>query len=58
MLANAPKAENEIGHWHLSRLRLVLHLEKELSALAGERVFNRLRQLARLIGREPHLAVG
>jgi exopolyphosphatase/guanosine-5'-triphosphate,3'-diphosphate pyrophosphatase len=38
--------------------RLVLHLQGELSALAGERLFNRLRQLARLIGREPELAVG
>jgi len=33
--------------------RLVLRLEGEMAALAGERVFNRLRQLARLIGREP-----
>jgi hypothetical protein len=39
-------------------LRLVLHLQGELSALAGERLFNRLRQLARLVGREPELAVG
>jgi exopolyphosphatase / guanosine-5'-triphosphate,3'-diphosphate pyrophosphatase len=37
--------------------RLVLHLRGELSALAGERVFNRLRQLARLIGREPDIAI-
>jgi exopolyphosphatase/guanosine-5'-triphosphate,3'-diphosphate pyrophosphatase len=33
--------------------RLVLHLENGLDSLAGERVFARLRQLARLIGREP-----
>lgn len=35
--------------------RLVLHLPGELSALAGDRVFNRLRQLARLVGREPDM---
>jgi exopolyphosphatase / guanosine-5'-triphosphate,3'-diphosphate pyrophosphatase len=35
--------------------RLVLHLTGTLAALAGERVFNRLRQLGRLIGREPVL---
>jgi exopolyphosphatase/guanosine-5'-triphosphate,3'-diphosphate pyrophosphatase len=33
--------------------RLVLRFDGELKALAGERVFARLRQLARLIGREP-----
>jgi exopolyphosphatase / guanosine-5'-triphosphate,3'-diphosphate pyrophosphatase len=33
--------------------RLVLRLENDLAALAGERLFNRLRQLARLVGREP-----
>jgi exopolyphosphatase / guanosine-5'-triphosphate,3'-diphosphate pyrophosphatase len=33
--------------------RLVLHLENGQENLAGERVFVRLRQLARLIGREP-----
>lgn len=32
---------------------LVLRFESDLAALAGERVFARLRQLARLIGREP-----
>lgn len=37
----------------VERGRLVLRLAGPLSALAGERVFNRLRQLARLIGREP-----
>jgi exopolyphosphatase/guanosine-5'-triphosphate,3'-diphosphate pyrophosphatase len=40
----------------VERGRLVLHLEGELSPLSGERVFNRLRQLARLIGREPVIA--
>jgi len=33
--------------------RLVLHLGGAFTTLAGERVFVRLRQLARLIGREP-----
>jgi exopolyphosphatase/guanosine-5'-triphosphate,3'-diphosphate pyrophosphatase len=33
--------------------RLVLRFENEFKSLAGERVFVRLRQLARLIGREP-----
>jgi exopolyphosphatase / guanosine-5'-triphosphate,3'-diphosphate pyrophosphatase len=33
--------------------RLVLRFDGEFKALAGERVFARLRQLARLIGREP-----
>jgi exopolyphosphatase/guanosine-5'-triphosphate,3'-diphosphate pyrophosphatase len=37
------------------RNRVVLRLEGELTALAGERLFNRLRQLARLIGREPEI---
>jgi hypothetical protein len=31
----------------------VLHFENGMKDLAGERVFVRLRQLARLIGREP-----
>jgi len=35
--------------------RLVLRMPGKYAALAGERVFNRLRTLARLIGREPHL---
>ncbi|HEX2216656.1 MAG TPA: exopolyphosphatase [Xanthobacteraceae bacterium] len=39
----------------VERRRLTLRLDNPLSALAGERVFNRLRQLARLIGREPVL---
>ncbi len=37
----------------VERGRLVLRFENGLAALAGERVFARLRQLARLIGREP-----
>jgi exopolyphosphatase/guanosine-5'-triphosphate,3'-diphosphate pyrophosphatase len=36
--------------------QLVLRLEDELAALAGERLFNRLRQLARLFGIEPVIA--
>jgi len=34
----------------------VLRLSGGHAPLAGERVFNRLKQLARLIGREPVLA--
>jgi exopolyphosphatase/guanosine-5'-triphosphate,3'-diphosphate pyrophosphatase len=37
----------------VERGRLVLRFKNGLKALAGERVFVRLRQLARLIGREP-----
>jgi exopolyphosphatase / guanosine-5'-triphosphate,3'-diphosphate pyrophosphatase len=37
----------------VERGRLVLRFENDVNALAGERVFARLRQLARLIGREP-----
>src|SRR5947207_5507864 len=37
----------------VERGRLVLRFENGLAALAGERLFVRLRQLARLIGREP-----
>jgi len=37
----------------VQRGRLVLRFENGLKDLAGERVFSRLRQLARLIGREP-----
>jgi exopolyphosphatase/guanosine-5'-triphosphate,3'-diphosphate pyrophosphatase len=36
--------------------KLVLRLPGDLAPLAGERLFNRLRQLARLIGREPVMA--
>jgi exopolyphosphatase/guanosine-5'-triphosphate,3'-diphosphate pyrophosphatase len=35
--------------------KLVLRLEGELAALAGDRLANRLRQLGKLIGREPTL---
>jgi exopolyphosphatase/guanosine-5'-triphosphate,3'-diphosphate pyrophosphatase len=37
----------------VERGRLTLRFPAPLSALAGERVFSRLRQLARLVGREP-----
>jgi exopolyphosphatase/guanosine-5'-triphosphate,3'-diphosphate pyrophosphatase len=37
----------------VERGRLVLRFRNGLRDLAGERVFVRLRQLARLIGREP-----
>jgi exopolyphosphatase / guanosine-5'-triphosphate,3'-diphosphate pyrophosphatase len=37
----------------VERGRLVLRLHGDCKALAGERVLARLRQLARLIGREP-----
>jgi exopolyphosphatase/guanosine-5'-triphosphate,3'-diphosphate pyrophosphatase len=39
----------------VERHRLVLRLEGKYASLAGERVFSRLKQLARLIGREPLL---
>lgn len=39
----------------VERERLVLRMRGKYAALAGDRVFNRLRTLARLIGREPHL---
>jgi exopolyphosphatase/guanosine-5'-triphosphate,3'-diphosphate pyrophosphatase len=39
----------------IERHRLVLRLEGKYASLAGERVFSRLKQLARLIGREPLL---
>jgi exopolyphosphatase/guanosine-5'-triphosphate,3'-diphosphate pyrophosphatase len=39
----------------VQRGRLVLRLTGDLAALAGERVNNRLRTLARLIGREPQV---
>jgi exopolyphosphatase/guanosine-5'-triphosphate,3'-diphosphate pyrophosphatase len=38
--------------------RLVLRFKNGLKDLAGERVFNRLRQLARLIGRDPLMETG
>jgi len=37
----------------VERHRLVLRLERECAALAGERVYSRLKHLARLIGRDP-----
>lgn len=37
----------------VERHKLVLRLQGDCAALAGERVFSRLRHLARLIGREP-----
>jgi exopolyphosphatase / guanosine-5'-triphosphate,3'-diphosphate pyrophosphatase len=51
MPAILPRAPMEVEHG-----RLVLRLNGDCAALAGERVFNRLRQLARLIGREPVIA--
>src|SRR5215469_8298987 len=42
----------------IERHRLALRLPDEFAALAGERVGNRLRSLARLIGREPVLLMG
>jgi exopolyphosphatase/guanosine-5'-triphosphate,3'-diphosphate pyrophosphatase len=42
----------------VQRGRLVLRLTGDLKALAGERVNNRLRTLARLIGREPQVIIG
>src|SRR5579862_1415972 len=42
----------------VERHRLALHLPGGYAALAGERVLNRLRSLARLIGREPVMLVG
>src|SRR5262249_33490815 len=38
--------------------RLILDLDAKLAPLAGERLFNRLRQLGRLIGREPVMITG
>lgn len=37
----------------VERGRLTLQLKGKYAALAGDRVFNRLKQLARLVGREP-----
>jgi exopolyphosphatase/guanosine-5'-triphosphate,3'-diphosphate pyrophosphatase len=42
----------------VERHRLALHLPNSYAALAGERVLNRLRALARLIGREPVMLMG
>ncbi len=38
--------------------RLALRLPGRFSALAGERILDRLRSLARLIGREPVVLLG
>jgi exopolyphosphatase/guanosine-5'-triphosphate,3'-diphosphate pyrophosphatase len=46
-----PATPLEVQHGNL-----VLRLPGEHAPLAGERVFNRLKQLARLIGREPMMA--
>jgi exopolyphosphatase/guanosine-5'-triphosphate,3'-diphosphate pyrophosphatase len=40
----------------VERGKLVLRLNRAFAALAGERLFNRVKQLARLIGREPVMA--
>lgn len=40
------------------KAKLVLTLPSDLAPLAGDRLFNRLKQLGRLIGREPVVAVG
>src|SRR5271170_4418095 len=42
----------------VERHRLALRLPGKLATLSGERVLNRLRSLARLIGREPVLLLG
>ena len=42
----------------VERGRLKLKLHGKSPSLAGERLFNRLRQLARLIGREPVMETG
>jgi exopolyphosphatase/guanosine-5'-triphosphate,3'-diphosphate pyrophosphatase len=42
----------------VERHRLALHLPNSYATLAGERVLNRLRTLARLIGREPVMLMG
>jgi len=42
----------------VERHRLALHLPGQFGALAGDRVFGRLRTLARLIGREPVILLG
>jgi len=42
----------------VERHRLALHLPGQFASLAGERVVNRLRALARLIGREPVVLMG
>jgi exopolyphosphatase/guanosine-5'-triphosphate,3'-diphosphate pyrophosphatase len=41
----------------VERGKLILHLPRRYAALSSDRVFNRLRQLARLIGREAAIEV-
>jgi exopolyphosphatase/guanosine-5'-triphosphate,3'-diphosphate pyrophosphatase len=41
----------------VEKQRLVLRMGGQYAALGGERVFGRLRTLARLVGREPHLVM-
>jgi exopolyphosphatase/guanosine-5'-triphosphate,3'-diphosphate pyrophosphatase len=48
-----PRAPMQVEHG-----KLVLKLSRDLEPLAGERVLNRLRQLARLVGRESVMATG
>ena len=48
-----PRAPMRVAH-----RRLVLDLDAKLAPLAGERLFNRLRQLARLVGRDPVMVTG
>ena len=43
---------------HCSRARLILALPTELADLASERCLSRLRQLARLVGREAEVRIG
>lgn len=45
-----PKTPMQVERGHL-----VLHMPGEFAALSGERVWNRMRTLARLIGREPEI---
>jgi exopolyphosphatase/guanosine-5'-triphosphate,3'-diphosphate pyrophosphatase len=42
----------------VERGKLVLRLQGDLAALAGERLFNRVRRLGKVIGREPAVRVG
>jgi exopolyphosphatase/guanosine-5'-triphosphate,3'-diphosphate pyrophosphatase len=37
--------------------RLVLRLPKDLQDLAGDRLANRVRQMARLVGKEPQVEI-
>jgi exopolyphosphatase / guanosine-5'-triphosphate,3'-diphosphate pyrophosphatase len=43
------------AHMRCTKTRVVLQLAPELSPLASDRLHNRLKQLARLIGREPEI---